>query len=107
MELVIQFDAVNEPEHTKMYNFACLPDEDSDELAHLLSLISLYCPYEESLGPWLPRGCLVMADLSFLWANIPSCTFYCVSVQIKYGLCHKKTLLWGFRQSETQTNLVS
>ena len=32
----------------------CAPSEDSDRPGHLLSLISLYCPHEESLGPSLP-----------------------------------------------------
>ena len=30
---------------------SCVPSEDSDHLRHL---ISLRCPYEESLGPQLP-----------------------------------------------------
>ena len=35
--------SVNELGHTKMYNLACLPGESSDQLAHQLSLISLWC----------------------------------------------------------------
>ena len=32
----------------------CAPSEDSDQPGHPPSLISLRCPREECLGPWLP-----------------------------------------------------
>ena len=31
----------------------CAPSEDSDQPGHLPSLISLHCPHEESLDPYL------------------------------------------------------
>ena len=40
---------INEPEHTKLYNFACPPGEDSDQPAHPLSDQNLRCSYEKSL----------------------------------------------------------
>ena len=40
-----------EPEHDKTNKVACAPSEDSDQPGHLLSLVSLLCPHEESLGP--------------------------------------------------------
>ena len=32
----------------------CAPSEDSDQPGHPPSMISLHCPHEETLGPWLP-----------------------------------------------------
>ena len=40
-----------EPSHDKTSNMACTPSEDSDQPGHPPRLISLCCPYEESLGP--------------------------------------------------------
>ena len=44
-------DSVNEPPHDKTNKMACAPSEDSAQRGHLSSLISLRCPYEESLDP--------------------------------------------------------
>ena len=41
------------PVHDKTIKMTCA-SEDSDQPGHPLSLISLRCPREESLGPWLP-----------------------------------------------------
>ena len=38
------------------------PIEDSDQPGHPPSLISLHCPHEDSLGPWLPFECTVKTD---------------------------------------------
>ena len=40
--------------HDKTYKIACVPSEDSDPPGHLVSLTSLRCLHEESLGPELP-----------------------------------------------------
>ena len=32
----------------------CAASEDSHQPEHLPSLISLLCPHEDALGPWLP-----------------------------------------------------
>ena len=37
--------------HDKTNKMACVPSEDSDQPGHQLSLISLRCSHEESLGP--------------------------------------------------------
>ena len=50
---------VSKPGHSKVYDLACLLGGVSDQHAHPLSLISLHCSYEESLGHWLPIGRLV------------------------------------------------
>ena len=42
---------VYEPAHDKTYKMAYAPSKDSDQPRHPPSLISLRCPYEESLGP--------------------------------------------------------
>ena len=39
-----------EPPHDKTNKMECAPSEGSDQPGHLPSLISLRCPYEESLG---------------------------------------------------------
>ena len=44
----------NEPPHDKTNEMACAPSEDSEQLGHPPSLISLRCPHEESWGPELP-----------------------------------------------------
>ena len=43
-----------EPLHDKTNKMACAPSEYSDQPGHPPSLISLRCPHEESLGPYLP-----------------------------------------------------
>ena len=35
----------------------CVHSEDSDQPGHPLSLISLHCPQEETIDPWLPTEC--------------------------------------------------
>ena len=44
-------DQLNKPQHDKTNKLTCAPSEDSDQLGHPSSLISLRCPHEESLGP--------------------------------------------------------
>ena len=44
----------NEPPHDKTNKITCAPSEDSDQPRYPPSLISLRCPHEETLGPWLP-----------------------------------------------------
>ena len=44
-------DSKYEPPHDKTNKIACEFSEDSDQPGHTPSLISLRCPYEESLGP--------------------------------------------------------
>ena len=43
--------------HDKTNKMASAPSEDANQLGHPPSLISLHCPHEESLGPWLPTEC--------------------------------------------------
>ena len=43
-----------EPQHYKTNKMACAPSKDSDQPGHPPSLISLCCPHEETLGPYLP-----------------------------------------------------
>ena len=38
-------------EHAKTKKMTRAPSEDADQLGHPPSLISLHCPYEETLGP--------------------------------------------------------
>ena len=40
-----------EPTHDKTNKTTCAPSKDSDQPGHPSSLISLYCPQEESLCP--------------------------------------------------------
>ena len=49
-------ESIYEPPHDKTNKMACAPNEDSDQLGHPPSLISLRCPHEESLVPQLPIG---------------------------------------------------
>ena len=42
-----------EPQHDKTNKMTCAFSEDSDQPVHPPSLISLCCPHEEALGPWL------------------------------------------------------
>ena len=42
---------IYEPEHDKTNKKMDVPIEDSDQPGHPISLISLRCPYEETLGP--------------------------------------------------------
>ena len=44
----------NEPGHSISYRIVCAPIEYSDQPAHPCSLISLRCPPEYALNPWLP-----------------------------------------------------
>ena len=43
-----------EPPHVKTNKMTFAPSEDSDQLGHPSSLISLCCPHEETLDPQLP-----------------------------------------------------
>ena len=43
----------HEPPHDKINKMTCAPSEDSDKPGHPLSLISLRCPHDETLGPQL------------------------------------------------------
>ena len=49
-----QPDFVFEPPHDKNNKIACALSEDSDQPGHPPNLISLRCPHEELLGPYLP-----------------------------------------------------
>ena len=42
-----------EPEHDKTNKMTCSPGKDSDQPGHPPILITLHCPHEEALGPWL------------------------------------------------------
>ena len=44
----------NEPKHAKNNKVTCALSEDSDQPRYPLSQISLRCPHEEGVGPWLP-----------------------------------------------------
>ena len=46
--------SINERLRDKTNKIVCMSSEDSDQPGHPPSLISLRCPREESLGPWLP-----------------------------------------------------
>ena len=50
---------IYEPAHDKTNKMTCVPSKDSDQSGHPLSLISLRCPHEDSLGPWLSLECTV------------------------------------------------
>ena len=39
--------------HNKTNKMTCAPSEDSDQLGHPSNLLSLLCPHEKALGPWL------------------------------------------------------
>ena len=43
--------SLSEPPHDKTNKMECAPSEDSDKPGHPLSLISLHCPHEETMGP--------------------------------------------------------
>ena len=43
-----------EAQHDKTHKMTCVPNKDTDQPGHPPSLISLRCPHEEALGPWLP-----------------------------------------------------
>ena len=45
---------INEPLHDKTNKMTFVPSKDSDQPGQPPSLISLHCPHEDSLGPWLP-----------------------------------------------------
>ena len=44
---------LNESQLERMYLLTCAPNEDSNQPVHPRSLISLRCPHEETLHPWL------------------------------------------------------
>ena len=48
--------------HDKTNEITCAPSQDSDQPGHPPCLISLRCPHEESLGPWLPFECTAKLD---------------------------------------------
>ena len=50
------------PPHDKTNKMTCAPSEDSDQLGHPPSLISLRCPLEETVGPYLPIKRTVKTD---------------------------------------------
>ena len=50
--MVTQTMMMHEPPHYKTNKVACAPSE-TDQPGYSPSLISLRCPCEESLGPWL------------------------------------------------------
>ena len=52
------FPRLYEPVNDKTNIIICAPSEDSDQLGHLPSLISLRCMHEETLGPWLSIECI-------------------------------------------------
>ena len=60
-----------EPLHDKTNKMACAPSEDSDQLRHPPSLISLRCLHEKGLVPKLPKKCtaktLIRLGRSFCW----------------------------------------
>ena len=59
----------------------CVPSEDSDQPGiHLASLISLCCPYEETLGPYLSTECIAKT-LSRL-GGCPGCSESLLGAQI-------------------------
>ena len=54
-----------EPQREKMYLPTCPPNEDSNQTAHSHSLVSLRCPHEVTLTPWLSE----MHPVKILIAN--------------------------------------
>ena len=66
----------------------CAP-KDSDQPGHRPSLISLRCPHEEALGPWLSLEHTALtdradtqADLRICWAYRSFCWFCCAAAQL-------------------------
>ena len=51
-----------EPQHDKTNNMAVRQAKISDQPGHPPSLISLCCPHEETLGPYLPIECTSKTD---------------------------------------------
>ena len=49
----IKFLCQNEPQCEKTYLLTCAPNEDSKQPAHPCILISLRCPREKTLYPWV------------------------------------------------------
>ena len=81
---------LNKPQHEKTY---LLPNETSDQLAHARCLISLRCPYDKTLNPWLSKmrqrrfwwNCAnAMAVLNLSLAHMSESIFSDVAAQIIY-----------------------
>ena len=67
-----------ELQHDKTNKMTCAPNEDSVQPAQPRSLISLHCPHEEALGPWLflertAKTLIRQADLSVRLAHMSFC----------------------------------
>ena len=67
-----------EPERTFYYKIACAPSEDS----RMRRLISLRCPLEDALDPWLPTGCPALPYLV-----LPCPTLSCPALPCPALLC--------------------
>ena len=70
---------IDEPLNDKTNKMTCAPSKDADQPGHPPSLISLSCPHEEALGPWLSLERAdwsdTHVDLSLRWEHKSFCWF--------------------------------
>ena len=74
---------LNETSHDKTNKMTCAPTEDSDPP----SLISLHCPHDEALGPWLPilrtaKTLIRLGEWPLRWVHKSFCWFCHAMAQI-------------------------
>ena len=105
----------NEPGHDKTYNKTCATSEDSDQPAHLRSLIRVFAdrmcllqppgyPKRDKQIP-LPYWVEVQADLSLCWLHRSYSRFCCVLAQIQLTLVILTSLISNNSLSRSE-NLV-
>ena len=92
----------HEPQHNKTNKMACAPSEDSDLPGHPNKLISLRCPSEEALGPWLSfqRTVKTLIRLGGCpgWSE-PSLGAYAISLVLSWGDSHVLTSRMPYEKS--------
>ena len=88
----------------------CARSEDSDQSSHPPNQISLRCPHEEALGPWLPFERTARTDqtrrMSRLIAGRTTfCWFYRAATQISSGTAKPTKLYANSRHRPTCTSV--
>ena len=66
----LQGTCTHELPHDKTNKMAIAPSEDTDQPVHPLSLISLRCPHEETLGPQLPTERTAKTDQTWQMSRL-------------------------------------
>ena len=112
--LLMSQRGIFEPQREKTYLWTCAPKEDSDQPANTRSLISLCCPHEETLHPWLSkirpvkvlirlRECAGWSESS-LGAHVRRYVFWRYGSFILHGIT--KTCLYNFDPLKPHFHIV-